>query len=72
MTSDPDGLGLMLIFGLLGLALLALAACASACVHWYLARHRRRLREFVRGWDSRQDFVHRVAARGRCERAGLR
>ena len=54
------------------LGLIALVWAASAWKDWYLRRHRRRMREFVRGWDSRQDFAHRVAERGKCERAGLR
>ena len=53
-----------------GLILAAWAAHAGS--RWYLARRRRQMRALVRGWDSRQDFVHLVAERGRCERAGLR
>ncbi len=57
---------------LLTCALLALVWAASALSGWYVARRRRQMRDFVRGWDSRQDFAHRVAERGRNEKAGLR
>lgn len=56
----------------LTLGLLALVWAASAWSGWYVARRRRQTRDFVRGWDSRQDFAHRVAERGRNEKAGLR
>ena len=52
--------------------LILLAWVASAWARWVVARRRRQMRDFVRGWDSRQDFAHRVAERGKCERAGLR
>ena len=54
------------------LGLIALVWAVTLWKDWYLRRQQRRLRDFVRGWDSRQDFAHRVAERGKCERAGLR
>lgn len=37
---------------------------------WYVRRRKRHMREVVRTWDSRQDFVHRMAARDALDRAG--
>lgn len=40
---------------------------------WYIERRYRRMQHFERlGWDSMQDYKHRIARRGACERAGLR
>ena len=53
--------------------LILLAWVASAWARWVVARHERRRQHFERlGWDSRQDYKHRIARRGACERAGLR
>ena len=60
------------LVGLLTCGLIVAVWAASAWARWFVARRRRQMRDFVRGWDSRQDFAHRVAERGKCERAGLR
>lgn len=60
------------LVGLLTCGLILLTWLAYAWSRWLVRRNQRRMREFTRGWDSRQDFAHRVAERGRCQKAGIR
>lgn len=53
-----------------GLILLAWAVHSLA--GRYVDRHRERMRLKRHGWDAAQDYKHRIARRGACERAGLR